>query len=131
MIIKDDTQFFIQQPRRGEREKLMTVHLLNSAMMPQQGTYQCEQTSRETFAHLVRTAHDNGSLKSYIGYQETAKLIEHLAGVPIQVSRVKTVLQRGDVMLVARLMYRLANPANKENHKPTAENFEFFKVTYS
>ena len=130
MIIKDDTQFFLQQPPRGEREKV-TTHLLNSAMMPQQGIYQCEQTSRETFAHLVKTAHDQGTLKSYIGYPETAKLIENLAGVPIQVSRIKTVLQRGDVMLVARLMYRLANPANKENHKPTAENFEFFKVTYS
>lgn len=108
----------------------MTVHLMNSAMMPAEGIYVAQRISQESFASWVRRAYATGTLKSYIGYEQTARHIEAIAGVPVEVSRQPVSdLQDRDVLLVCKLKYRVADPTSKG--KPVRESdFEYFLVDY-
>jgi len=105
------------------------VRLMNSAMMPEVGTYHCTVIRVNEFRDLVQKAHREDTLKSYIGYQETADMIEKITGVPIPVSREKTELYGGEIILVARLKYRV-NPTDKGREKPTLKDFEFYRIFY-
>jgi hypothetical protein len=105
------------------------THLLNAAMMPQPGTYRMEAVEPTEFALLAKQARDAGNLQTYIGYGSTAEMLSELCGFPISTSRDQTVVKPGDVMLVARLRYRVANPAQKRGEwRPKKGDFEFFKV---
>lgn len=101
----------------------MHFRLLNSAMMPAFGRYDYAELSPEAFANEVWAAYHSERLISYIGYQQTADLISQLAGMPIAVSREQTELEDGDVLLIARLRYRVADPKTKG--EPVPEDFIF------
>jgi hypothetical protein len=97
-------------------------------MMPAFGRYDYAGLTAEQFASAVRDAHICGTLVSYVGYQQTADMISRLAGVPIPVSREQTDLQDGDILLIARLRYRMQNPATKGDLVP--EDFSFGVAEY-
>lgn len=107
----------------------MHYRLLNSAMMPAFGKYEYHELSPDEFAGHVRGGHRDGILTSYIGYQQTADFIGRLAGVPIAVSRDQTVMEDGDVLLIARLRYRVAGRKAKSDLMP--EDFVFGIAYYS
>ncbi len=96
--------------------------LINSAMMPDLSlTYHCRQATAREFAELLKS----GPFDSYVGYPETARILEELAGVKIPISRAQTVVEPGDRLLIIRLKYRLADPGEKGQTTHTLNDFEF------
>ena len=106
--------------------------LMNSLMMPTEGLwyYPCRLTP-EQFAERLKEEMRLGLVKSYIGYQATARIVEQLAGLPegtIVVNRAQTSVRPMDTILVAKLKYRVRNPGDKGKLTPTLEDYEFFVV---
>lgn len=109
--------------------------LMNSLMMPDAGLiYAPRRVSPQEFAEELRNAMlvwNDAIVESYIGYESTARIIADLMGVSqneIPVNRRETHVNPGDVMLVAKLKYRLGNPKAKGKIEPTLEDFEFYVV---
>ena len=108
----------------------MTVHLLNTAMMPAgNGTYRSQSVSEQVFAERAREAHKAGTLKTYIGYEGTAYVLSRLCGFEIRENRKETRIEDGDILLIARLKYRLGGRV-KSDMKPRREDLEFRIVYY-
>jgi hypothetical protein len=108
----------------------MATFLLNSAMMPAEGTYVLKRISRDEFARLVADAYRRGDLQSYVGYPETAQHIERISGIPIEVSRATTQLTDRATILICKLAYRVSNPGDKGKFQPKDEDYEYFVAKY-
>jgi len=108
----------------------MTTILLNSAMMPDEGVYILRRVSREFFAELIADAYRQGHLQSYIGYAETARHIENISGVPIEVNRAATQLPDQALIAVCKLKYRVSDPAMKGQLQPNEDDYEYYLATY-
>ena len=106
------------------------VRLLNAAVMPREGIYVSRAITLREYAEMVRHAHQSGEMVSYIGYPETALLVEDLTGVPIPVCRDSTPVEDGDILLVARLKYRVPNPRDKGRMHTGIDDYEFFRIAY-
>ena len=104
--------------------------LLNSAMMPDEGLYILRRVSRELFAELIADAYRQGHLQSYIGYAETARHIENISGVPIEVNRSATQLPNQALIAICKLKYRVSDPTIKGQFRPGDEDYEYFVATY-
>ena len=108
-----------------------TVHLLNTAMMPAAtGIYRSVQLTAEEFASRASFAHDNGNLISYIGYKSTAELLSEICGFEIRESRAETRIKSSDILLIARIKYRLGERP-KQDAQPSLDDLEFRVVYYS
>ena len=106
------------------------ILLLNSAVMPNVGVYTLRQISAETFKVVLQQAAETNNFKSYIGYTETANLIEQISGVTVEVSREQATLTPGDTMLIVKLRQRVANPADKETLQLSIDDFEFLRCDW-
>ena len=106
------------------------ILLLNAAVMPNEGVYTLKQISADTFKKNLQEASATDNLKSYIGYPETARLIEQLTGVEVEVSRDQAELTHGDVMLIMRLQHRVTNPASKDTLELSIDDFEFYRCDW-
>jgi hypothetical protein len=106
------------------------IRLMNSAMMPAEGTYTLRRLEPIIWACRLRAADEQGQLRSYIGYQQTADYIRDLSGIEIPVSREQTTLVDGDELLIVKLAYRVADPALK-GQGVDAQSFEFYHATFS
>lgn len=107
------------------------ILLLNSAVMPSEGIYTLKQISKSKFQELLQDAATTGDFRSYIGYPETARLIEHLTGIEIEVSREQAELATGDVMLIVKLRHRVADPLTKMPLVPSIDDFEFYRCEWN
>ena len=125
-ILKEQWQTKAQM--RKEQMK-MNYRLLNSAMMPAEGQYQLFRITEENFASLVKKAHKENALVSYIGYPDTAQIIQEISGVKVEVSRAQTQLFDGDRLLIIRLDYRV-NPNQKGRYKPHKKDFSFWLAQF-
>lgn len=106
----------------------MKTHLLNSAMMPAEGTYTLCRLTKAEFATAVRAAHAASRLRSSVGYEQTASWIEQLCAVPVPLSRERTLIEDGDELLICRLAYRVAPGAKRQVQE--REDWEYFRATY-
>lgn len=106
------------------------ILLLNSAVMPDEGVYTLKQISKTIFTKELQDADTSGHLQSYIGYPETARLIEQITGIEVEVSREQASLAPGDIMLIVKLRQRVANPADKEMPQLSVDDFEFFRCNW-
>ena len=106
------------------------ILLLNSAVMPDEGVYTLKRISEATFQKVLRDAAATDNFKSYIGYPETARLIEQITGIAIEVSREQATLAPGDTMLIVKLRHRVTNPANKVTLQLSIDEFEFFRCDW-
>jgi hypothetical protein len=106
------------------------ILLLNSAVMPNEGVYTLKQISEATFQKLLQEAAATDNFKSYIGYPQTAQLIEQITGIAVEVSREQASLTPGDIMLILKLRHRVANPADKETLQLSIDDFEFFRCDW-
>ena len=106
------------------------ILLLNSAVMPAEGVYTLKQISETTFKKELQDAATTSNFKSYIGYPETAQLIEKITSIEIEVSREPATLTPGDTMLIVKLRHRVANPADKETRQLSIDDFEFFQCDW-
>ena len=102
------------------------VLLLNSAVMPTEGVYTLKRISQAAFQKVLHAAAATGDLQSYIGYPETALLIEQLTGIEIEVSRKQAELATGDVMLIVKLRHRVQNLSDISTYQPSLDDLEFF-----
>ena len=109
----------------------MTVHLLNSAMMPAaDGMYRSYKMTQEAFIDHAREANAQGNLVSYIGYKSTAEMLSKLLGFTVRENREETIIDDGDTLLVARIKYRLGQHP-KPDAQPSLDDLEFRIVYYS
>ena len=106
------------------------ILLLNSAVMPDEGVYTLKQISADTFKTVLQEAAATDNFQSYIGYPETARLIEQVTGIAVEVSREQATLTPDDTMLIIKLRQRVANPANKETLQLSVDDFEFFRCDW-
>lgn len=106
------------------------VLLLNSAVMPTEGVYTLKRISKTTFRTILREAAATGNLQSYIGYPETARLIEQLTGIEVEVSREQAELAPRDSMLIVKLRHRIEDPASKETLGFSMDDFEFYQCEW-
>lgn len=107
----------------------MKVKLMNSAMMPSPGKYDCQEITKQAFSERLQSASQRDLLESYVGYQQNINLIKGWTGVSVPLSRAQTTLGCGDVMLIMRLNYRPA-PGEK-GRSVSEEDFTFFEVSYT
>lgn len=103
------------------------LKLVNSAMMPQTGSYNLVAISFEEFVERVRAE----DVESFIGYPDNIALLKAWTGIEFPLSREKTTLQDGDRMIIMRLKYRVQNPADKGKFMPEENDFEFFLCDYN
>ena len=106
------------------------ILLLNAAVMPTEGVYTLKRISKSEFQELLREAAAAKNLQSYIGYPETARLIEQLTGIEIEVSREQATVVPGDTLLIVKLRQRVANPADKDIPQRSIGDFEFFRCDW-
>lgn len=96
--------------------------LINSAMAPRLDLrYDYEPVSAKEFGEILRSR----EFESYIGYPETARILEELSGIAIPISRAQTTVEPGDKLLVIRLKYRMADSGQKGQTRHTIADFEF------
>jgi hypothetical protein len=100
--------------------------LLNSAVMPTEGVYTLKRISEAAFQKFLQEAAATDNFQSYIGYPETARLIEQLTGIEIQVSREQAELATGDVMLIVKLRHRIKDLSNITAQQPSLDDLDFF-----
>ena len=106
------------------------ILLLNSAVMPNEGVYTLKQISVDTFKNILEDAVKTDNFKSYIGYPQTAQLIEQITGIAVEVSREQATLTPGDTMLIVKLRQRVANPADKDTIQLSIDDIEFYKCDW-
>lgn len=106
------------------------ILLLNSTVMPNEGLYTLKQISEDRFKNILQQAAETNNFKSYIGYTETAGLIEQITGVTVEVSREQATLTPGDIMLIVKLRQRVANPADKETLQLSIDDIEFYRCDW-
>ena len=109
--------------------KIMIL-LLNAAVMPSEGVYTLKKISQAEFRTCLREASATGDFKSYIGYPETARIIEEITGVPVKVNREQADLLPGDAMLIVKLRQRVSEPASKAALAPSSDDFEFYQCQW-
>ena len=109
----------------------MKVHLLNTAVMPQAGTYSLRKYEEDTWkAELKAAINDGVDFQQYIGYPSTLTYVEHLIGKSLgEANWDKTELKDGDFIFVIRLDYRVL-PYEKKEDDPDIRDFEFFIGRY-
>ena len=106
---------------------MKTYKLLNSAMMPQAGTYEMKKIPFEEFKKII--SDKNVKIDSYIGYPQNVQLIKDWTGREIELNRKQAEVFDGDEMLVMKLKYRVANPSEKGKEVDESD-FEFFRIKY-
>lgn len=106
------------------------ILLLNSAVMPAEGVYTLQRISKATFQKVLQEAAAIDNFKSYIGYCQTAKIIEQLTNVDIEVSREQAELTPGDEMLIVKLRQRVVDPASRDTLELSIDDFEFFRCDW-
>jgi len=108
----------------------MTVHLLNSAMMPTEGDYCLRSVTAEQWGMEAGLALREGRAVSSIGYPDTARILSDLAEFEVPVSRNLTRVVDGDILLVARLPYRVDPNTKGAPRATSAADFEFYRATF-
>ena len=107
--------------------------MMNSAMMPHEGAYQCRKSTPEEARDIYREHMLCGSrIESYIGYPATARILSELFGSDVQISRDSCHFDDGDIALCARLKYRVLTPAEKASGTlgGALEDYDFYMVSY-
>ena len=106
--------------------------LMNSAMMPCDGCY-CRATITANEAKNLFQKYQ-ADYKSYVGYNNACRVLSELFDCYIDCCRDETILKKGDVILVAKLKYRV-NPGEKagraaRQHGDSLSDYQFCRVTY-
>jgi len=104
--------------------------LLNSAMMPSQGTYHLRELTRDEWVETIQTAAQEESIQSYIGYPDTAKHVQEITGLPIEVNRAEVTLGKAATLFIVKLKYRVTDPAQKGQFAPSDADYVYYVAQY-
>jgi len=97
------------------------LKVMNSAMIPNEGTYRYRPISRDEFVEVLKLAKE---IESYVGYPSTLEHIKEISGVQLELSREVCRFEVGDIAAIVKLKYRV-DPGKKRDYKPSAEDFEY------
>jgi len=104
--------------------------LLNSAMMPATGTYRLRELSRDEWVRAIQTAAQEESIQSYIGYPDTARHVQEITGLPIEVNRAEVTLDKSATLFIVKLKYRVTDPAQKGQFAPSDADYVYYVAQY-
>ena len=104
--------------------------LLNSAMMPAPGTYRLRELTRDEWVQAIQTAAQEESIQSYIGYPDTARHVQEITGLPIEVNRAEVTLDKAATLFIVKLRYRVADPAQKGQFAPSDADYVYYVAQY-
>lgn len=97
------------------------LKVMNSAMIPNPGTYKYRSIPRKEFVEILRMAKE---IESFVGYPSTLQHIKEISGVELELSREVCRFEVGDIAAIVKLKYRV-DPGKKKDYKPSAEDFEY------
>jgi len=104
--------------------------LLNSAMMPAPGTYRLRELSRDEWVQAIQIAAQEESIQSYIGYPDTARHVQEITGLPVEVNRAETTLGKAATLFIVKLKYRVTDPAQKGQFAPSDADYVYYVAQY-
>lgn len=108
----------------------MTVFLVDTIMIPSDGSYTRKLLSKDEFVNLVKEASMSGSLASLIQSPVITEHIEELTGTRVPVSREEMVLIDSDLMLICQHA-PLVNPAERGQLRLNSEHFVYISIRYN
>ena len=92
----------------------MRLILMNSAMMPSTGKYDCKYIDETKWVSAYKKLNGKtNSFSSAIGYQQTADHLSQILGVDVPMNRVNMDIKSGDILFVCRLAQRVEDPTTK------------------
>jgi hypothetical protein len=104
--------------------------LLNSAAMPASGTYFLREFSQKDWVKAIQIAANEDSIQSYIGYPDTAKHVQEITGLPIEVNRSEVTLGKAATLFIVKLKYRIADPTQKGQFVPSETDYVYYIAQY-
>ena len=104
--------------------------LLNSAMMPAPGTYRLRELSRDEWVQAIQIAAQEESIQSYIGYPDTARHVQEITGLPVEVNRAEVTLDKSATLFIVKLKYRVTDPAQKGQFAPSDADYVYYVAQY-
>jgi len=105
--------------------------LLNSAMMPASGTYFLREFSQKDWVKAIHIAAKEDSIQSYIGYPDTAKHVQEITGLPIEVNRSEVTLGKAATLFIVKLKYRIADSTQKGQFVPSEADYVYYIAQYA
>ena len=104
--------------------------LLNACVMPKPGNYTCRKIALYAFRRILQANEED--FKSYIGYPQTAQIIEEITGIKPAICRETTKWSGDQEFLVIKLKYRIKNYKDKAYniHGKSVGDYEFYMVNY-
>lgn len=107
------------------------LHLMNSAMMPQEGNYECKAIATDDVQKYF-AEHCKYGWRSYIGYANAARVLSSLLEMDVSISQDETVLADGDCCLAMRLNKRVADKTKKAGGQlgQNLECYQFFGIAF-
>lgn len=92
----------------------MRIILMNSAMMPETGTYECKYVDMDSWIKAFHKLYSKTkTFVSTIGYPQTATHLSDILKIDVPENRINTDLKSGDIMFVCRLAQRQVDPSTK------------------
>lgn len=90
------------------------------------GIYSKKTISKNQFIKLIKNAE---VIRSSIGYKSIAKLVKTLTDVDVDVSRERTEIERGDIIVGLTIPFRLTEKS-KGHQRPGEDDYIYFMATY-
>jgi hypothetical protein len=78
----------------------------------------------------IQTAAQEESIQSYIGYPDTARHIQEITGLPIEVNRAEVTLDKSATLFIVKLKYRVADPTQKGQFAPSESDYVYYVAQY-
>lgn len=97
------------------------MKLLNSTIMPNEGTYQIKKISPEEFGRLIAHAKN---IESYIMFKSTAEVIKKLSGKEVPIRKKKCFFNGEEEEYLALTL------KDGYHNKIDASSFNYYKIKY-
>ena len=106
----------------------MSTIVTNSMIFHNEGSYDVKRLNKEEFCEIVKKAHRENKLKSYIGYPDTVYFLQKNTGVNLKITTRKLFLKDGDKIAVIKKRY----VERKDFAKPRGNDtdYEYFSIHF-
>lgn len=112
----------------------MKIYVMNSAMMPEDGTYTRKRITTQDFSNIL---HQADEIKSSVSYPDVVDVIENFSGIRVSlagyngIKKEITVLEENNcTILVAKLNFRLRSELKGIFSTKDVNSYEFFLVNF-
>lgn len=98
------------------------MKLVNFAIMPNEGTYQLKEISKDEFKKIVK----ENDIESYISFKITATVLEELTGKKIELNKGRCYFDDAEEYLIVVL-----KEPDKFKKILTEDDFKYYKCKYT